>query len=326
MTNVRPQKMDDIIGQDAAKGVCKTLLQASIMKEKKEQERKKNIEEENEKRLAQGQQPIEYVPANTSMPHCLLSGKSGGGKTTLSKAIAYERGTKLHSSNAASLKSIDDVKRIIHSVRENDIFFIDEIHNLSQRVCEFLYTVMEDYSYDESTPMGTEVRHLPYFTVLGASTMIGKLPKPLKNRFKFVAEFVDYNDEELEQIVHHVCQTYGFKLSGAAAKAIAKTCRGTPRVVVSRTEWIRDFMLADNCKRISVNRILEIIAMQGIDKHGLEKQDHRYLEIVAKHQPISLGQIASKLEIDKQTIEQDIEPWLIKKNLIEISTKGRWLS
>lgn len=288
----RPTKLADIVGQESAKTVLNVLLKASQIR-------------------------------NEAIPHCFFSGPPGNGKTTMAQCLAAEKGVKCHIMNAANLNKIKDLEGILINIKDSEIIFIDEIHSLPSSVCEYLYTVMEDFVYYKKVGGYVQPIKLPKFTVIGASTCIGKLPQPMKDRFKFIAELVEYTQEELCQIVEMVCKSYGFKLNQAISNVIAKTCRNTPRIVVSRTEWIRDYMLANNLKSIKTKDVIEIIKLQGIDEHGFDKQDHRYLNIIKEHGPISIGQIASKMNADKNTIINDVEPFLIKNGLIHISTTGR---
>lgn len=294
MSKSRPATLDSIIGQHEAKTVLKILVKASQIN-------------------------------NTSVPHCLLSGIAGSGKTTIAQCIANEKGKRFYQINAANINTINELKSIISSMKDQEILFIDEIHNLKDKVCEWLYTVMEDFQYYEKAGSTVITKHVARITIFGASTCIGRLPEPLKARFKFKAEFVPYTEDELCQIVHLVCRSYNFTLTDTIARTIAKTCRLTPRLVVGRTEWIRDYMIANNLQRLSANDVINIIALQGIDKDGLTKIDHAYLSVVKENSPISLAQIASKINVDRDTVLNDIEPYLINCGLIEITTKGRIL-
>jgi Holliday junction DNA helicase RuvB len=291
---VRPVNLNQIVGQTDAKTVIQVLLNASMIK-------------------------------NEAMPHILCSGPAGNGKTTVAKCTAAAKGTKLYEINAANINTINQISEIIGGMKDQDILFIDEIHNLKPKVCEWLYTVMEDFKYYEKVGSSIIVRQTARITIFGASTCIGKLPTPLKARFKFTAEFVPYTEDELCDIVQLVCQSYNFKLNSKLAHVIAKTCRLTPRLVVSRTEWIRDYMISKNLRKISCEEVISIIKLQGVDEDGLTRLDHSYLSVVRDNHPISVGQIAHKLNIDKDTVINDVEPYLIKSGLIEITTKGRIL-
>lgn len=291
---VRPTRLNEIIGQKNAITVIQTLLNASKIK-------------------------------NEAIPHILCSGPAGNGKTTVAQCAAHEKGSKLYQINAANINTIKDLKDIIGSMHDQDILFIDEIHNLNDKACEWLYTVMEDFKYYEKVGSSVITKNISKITIFGASTCIGRLPEPLKARFKFRAEFVPYTDEELCDIVELVCKSYNFKLSRALAHIISKTCRLTPRLVVSRTEWIRDYMIANNLRKISHKDVIDIIALQGIDENGFTNSDHEYLNIVEQYGPISINQIASKMNTDRDTVINDIEPYLVNCGLIEITTKGRIL-
>lgn len=291
---IRPTTIDEMVGQSEVKQVIKTLVSAA-------------------------------KKTNTAVPSILFAGPSGTGKTTAAKALAKERGVVLHEVNAAILKNTNDLKNYLKLIKEKDILFIDEIHALNRKTTEFLYSVMEDYLYQDKISGQNKTVKLPKFTLVGASTETGNLLEPLRMRFKFVANFKEYTDDELCKIVHHVCQVYGFKLSNNIAKIIAKTCRGTPRIVVNRTEWIRSYFIANNLKSVSPQKVLEIIKLQGIDENGFNDTDRKYLKIVSDYGPISLNQIAQKLNIDKATVQKEIEPFLSKKNLINITTSGRVL-
>jgi Holliday junction DNA helicase RuvB len=291
---VRPVKFDEIVGQKDAKTVIEILLKASKIKD-------------------------------DAIPHILCSGPAGNGKTTVAKCAAEARGTRLYEINAANINTVNELKSIINGMKDKEILFIDEIHNLKDKVCEWLYTVMEDFKYYEKAGDSVITKNIAKITIFGASTCIGRLPEPLKARFKFKAEFVPYTEDELCQIVELVCRSYNFKLNNNIAHTIAKTCRLTPRLVVGRTEWIRDYMIAGGLRRLSEQDVINIIGLQGIDKDGLTKIDHTYLDVIKECSPISLVQIANKINVDKDTVANDIEPYLIKCGLIEVTTKGRIL-
>jgi len=291
---MRPSTIDEMVGQKEVKEVIKTLVNSSIK-------------------------------TNEPVPSILFSGPSGTGKTTAAKALAKERGVKLYEVNAAIVKNVSDIKNMLRLIKRNDVLFIDEIHALKKPVVEFMYSVMEDYLYQDKIGGHTKTIHLPKFTIVGATTETGNLLEPLKMRFKFIATFKEYNEEELCKIVHMVCKSYGFNLSNNIAKIIARTCRNTPRIVVNRTEWIRSYFIAHNLKSVSPEKVLQIIKLQGVDEQGLNSTDREYLDIVDNYGPISLNQIAQKLRVDKDTVQKEIEPFLSKKNLITITTKGRIL-
>lgn len=293
--STRPTTLDEMVGQNEVKTVVKTLVKASQIE-------------------------------NKHVPHIAFAGPSGTGKTTAAKATALERNVKIHTINASIVKSEKELKQLIGKILENEILFIDEIHALKRSTCEFLYTVMEDFEYQDNSNGKITTVKLPKFTVIGATTDFGLLPEPLRMRFKFKANFKEYSQDELVEIVNFVCQSYGFKLSKVIAKVIAATCRNTPRTVVSRTEWIRSYMLANKLKSINKDKVLEVIKLQGVNAIGLDSNDMSYIDIVKTNGPISINQIASKLRVSKETIQNDIEPYLIKLGLVSISSKGRILN
>jgi len=290
--STRPETLDDMVGQDEVKTVIRTLVKSSIID-------------------------------NKPIPHIVWSGPSGTGKTTAAKATAQLRNVKLHNINASIISDEKDLKILIGEIKVNEILFIDEIHALKKRVCEFLYSVMEDFEYQDKVHGKIKTIKLPQFTILGATTDFGLLPEPLRMRFKFKAVFKEYTEEELIDIVHFICKNYGFKLSKNIASIIAKTCRNTPRIVVNRTEWIRSYMIANKIKSIKKEDVINVIKLQGVDEHGLDTTDRQYLKILQEFSPISLTQISSKMRISRETIQRDIEPHLIKLGLVFITSSGR---
>lgn len=292
--NTRPTTIDDMVGQHDVKTVIKTLVRSSTIEQK----------------------PI---------PHIIWAGPSGTGKTTAAKATANLRKVKLHSINASVISNITELKNVIKKIKRNEILFIDEIHSLKNNMCEFLYTIMEDFEYQEKKQGRIRTVKTPEFTVIGATTELGLLPTPLKMRFKFTANFKEYTNEELIKIVFFVCRSYGFKLSENIAKIIAKTCRNTPRIVVNRTEWVRSYLIANNLKKINSQQVKDVIKMQGVDENGFTQDDVGYLKVLAKEEPVSLSRLSSCLNVSKETIENDIEPYLLRKGFISITTSGRVL-
>jgi len=291
---MRPDTLKDIVGQDKAKQVAQILIKAAKKK-------------------------------GGVLPHIASSGSAGTGKTTLALAIANEMGSKLHISNGSIIRNIKDLKRYLDEIKEGDILFIDEIHRLPIRVCESLYTILEDFRYEYIDKEKAYSVELPQFTMMGATTHIGTLPDPLRQRLKFILEFEKYTLEELTEISSRVAKENGFALQKNTAKKIAMTCRGNPRMTVNRTEWIRDYLIASDDKSLTGEELSNVIKMQGFDEDGLRSQDYRYLEILKKHGPISLESVANKLCMDIVTVKEDIEPYLVEMNKIDIGKKGRSL-
>lgn len=290
--STRPTNFDGIVGQTSAKTVVETLLKASVILDK-------------------------------SIPHILFSGPAGCGKTTFSRVIADYKKAKCFEINASMIKSVDDLLSIFKRVNRFDIVFIDEIHALSNKCFTIAFNIMEDFYFTYVEKKQIVRYNLPNITIIGATTHLGLLPKPLQDRFKYVAEFVEYNQDELVEIVFGVCKSYNFKLNEKVARVIANTCRNIPRHVVSRTEWIRDYMIANEVKSLKVEDVVNIIKLQGFDKNGLQNADHRYLKCLQQAAALSLNQLCSKLSLDSSTVSETIEPYLLKENYIEITKRGR---
>lgn len=283
----RPQTLDEIVGQTRAKTVCKIMISSAKKR-------------------------------NNALGHLLFAGPSGTGKTTFAQTIAKEMGVQFHTINASIVKTIFDMFGKSEKLIERcDVVFIDEVHRLPMRVFESLYTIMEDFHYNG--------QNIPRFTLVGATTLMGSLPKPFRDRFKHIQEFDEYTIEELSDIVHRVAETYSIKLSDSVAETVAKTCKKNPRTVVTRTEWLRDYMVANDLQTLSESCLRDTFYLQGIDENGLENRDRRYLEIL-KEGTTGLSMLASKLNIDEETIKYEIEPYLIKEGFIEITKAGRSLA
>lgn len=264
---------------------------------------------------------------NAAIPHLLFSGNSGTGKTTCSRILSYSR--NYHEFNAASLKNVGDMIKVLERLKENDVLFIDEIHALPSKIQESLYIVMEDFEYEK----GMKRIKLKPFTLIGATTHVGSLNKPLQQRFKHIIEFVEYTVEEMALIVQRVAKSnLGLELSDKFARLVAQTCRNNPRNTIRRTEWIRDCIIheaknssiAAVCKSITPEKLFQMIEGQGVDKYGLEDIEKRYLNILAEStEPMSINSVASKLGVIKENILNDIEPYLVKIGLVNIGNRGR---
>lgn len=298
MSKFRPKTLEDIIGQETVKSVCKIVVAAA----------KKN---------------------GKPLGHMMFGGPSGFGKTTFCEAIANEMGTNLIQTNAVSLSNINKVKSYVEKIQPGDILFIDEFHGLSQKVCEWLYTVMEDFRYTEDrTGRRMEV---PEFTVIAATTEAGDLPEPIKNRFQHIQEFEEYTKEDLIKIVEMILTAHGFKgkngeIPEKPCEYIASVSRGIPRVVVNNTKWFYDYLTVNKEKHLSLEKMKEIMEMKGVYDHGLTRQDMRYIEQLHEHGQLSLSALSSKVNVSESTIRNDIEPYLQKLDLIDVDSRGRILN
>lgn len=293
---MRPETLTEMVGQAQAKEVVTTLISSSRQRDE-------------------------------AVPHILFSGEAGTGKTSLARITATEIGSTLFQVNCAVVRNHKQILKILDEMQDKDILFLDETHSLPFKVCEYFYHIMEDFCYFDEQGKTVET---PKITVIGASTQIGQLPAPLKRRFKFIAEFQEYTLDELTEVCYLVCKKRGFKLNKTIAKIIAKTCKGNPSKMADRTEWIYSYMRAHNLKKIDNEQLLKIIAMQGVNKDGLERQDIRYLKVLEsanrEGSSLSLGTVANKLGINSDTIKYDIEPYLSRNDFFSITTRGRELT
>ena len=270
MAKNRPEYLKDIVGQSKAKKVCKILINAA--KEK-----------------------------NKALGHTLFSGPSGTGKTTFAKAMCNEMNSGFYEVNAATINSISKIKDYVDKIDFQDILFIDEIHGLPTKVSEWLYTVMEDFCYYQN---GQKIE-LPDFTVIGATTLSGDLPGPLKGRFVQVQEFEEYNDNELSLIVEKILRSKNMNPVGDVCNFIAKVSRGIPRNVINNTEWFHDYAISEKMKSLSLIKYMKTLKGGGA---------------------IGIRQLASKLNMSESTIKNDVEPFLQQKGLVWITKTGRVLN
>ena len=263
------------------------------------------------------------------LDHMLFGGGAGLGKTSLAGVIAAELGGKLHMTSAPAIEHKGALASLLTMLGEGDSLFIDEIHALDRAVAELLYTAMEDRVLD--MPAGKRVIRvpLPKFTLLGATTHAGKLPKPLLDRFGFIWQLTPYTLPEMTTIIARSAGKIGVAIDEDGAAVIARASRGTPRIANRLLRRVRDFVMgADQngglITRGPINGPLATVALAqlGIDHMGLDALDRRYLAVVADR-PVGIEAICAELGEDKSTIEDAVEPWLLQAALIKRGGKGR---
>ena len=263
------------------------------------------------------------------LDHMLFAGGPGLGKTSLAAVIAAELGGKLRATSAPAIEHKGALASLLTTLENGDILFIDEIHALDRTVAECLYSAMEDRVID--LPAGKRVIRvpLPKFTLLGATTHAGKLPKPLLDRFGFVWQLRPYTLPEMQTIVARSAAMIGVAIDEEGAVAIARASRGTPRIANRLLRRVRDFVLGTDTHAGLVSRApiggalaVAALAQLGIDHLGLDSLDRRYLKIVSDR-PVGIEAICAELGEDKSTIEDAVEPWLLQAALIKRGGKGR---
>lgn len=288
MSDVRPEKLDDIVGQEKAKVLLNIAIKSAKIR-------------------------------NEAIGHICLNGSAGTGKTSIARAVANEMGTNVRLLNAAGIQRFNQLIPILDMQERGDVLFIDEIHRLPAKVFESLYTVMEDFRYDTPGQGSVDIKR---FTLIGATTHMGKMPVPLRSRFVNFINLTPYTIEDMTEIVSRVAKINGLKVTGSAAVMLAKTCRGNPRLAVNRTSFLRDYMLAmdtSDAKGESADEMIkEILNLQGVDELGLTSLDHRYLKYLWKPGAASIDTLSKSLNIARVNIETEIEPYLQQLGLISI--------
>ena len=261
------------------------------------------------------------------LPHILIDGPPGLGKTTIATAIANELKVNLYTINAANIRSIKNILPYIMGIAPRSILFIDEIHRLPKIVEEFLYPVMEDFVLnitvkDEEDKDKPETIDLPMFTIAGATTSGGSLSQPFYDRFVIKEHLSYYSVLDLAKLAGLNAQKLGLTIGDDRLLEIAQRSKGTPRILNGRLLWYKNYTSYYEYNDISID---EIFKNQGIDSMGLDSNDRLYLEALKKSKgvPLGLKSISAMTGIAIDTIENSIEPFLVRQGLVIRTQKGR---
>jgi Holliday junction DNA helicase RuvB len=307
MNNLRPATLDQFVGQPAVRRIMAVLISAA---------RKRS-------------EPV---------PHTLMSGPPGLGKTTLARIVAGEMGGRLVEMVGSSIKAPADLTQHLLHLKANDVLFIDEIHAVPRRIEEILYPAMEDNTVsveqrgfsDLMKQLGVahseksvSTHRLPPFTLIGATTLQGLISAPLRSRFRQILELQPYTATELQRIVSGTAAKLAFSLSDDLALDIARRSRGTARVAVSHLLWFRDVVQGDG--RVATAELLRLaFDMKGVDELGLTETDRSYLRyLIEAEDAVGLNTLASVLGESVETITESLEPFLLRQGLVERTAKGR---
>lgn len=258
---------------------------------------------------------------NSAMPHVLIDGPPGLGKTTIASSIANELGVNLYTTNAANIRSVKNILPYLMSITRQSILFIDEIHRLPKLVEEFLYPVMEDFTINIVLDKEPEKIDIPPFTIVGATTSGGSLSQPFYDRFIIKEHLSFYSEDDLAKLAGLNLQKLGIVIDSSDLLEIAKRSKGTPRILNARLQWYKNYKIC-NPEETDIHKIFEL---QGIDDNGMDIYDRAYLDILKKSRgtPLGLKAISSMTGIAIETIENSIEPFLVRKGYVVRTQKGR---
>ena len=296
---LRPQCLDDFIGQEKIKDNLKVFIEASKMRKE-------------------------------ALDHCLFYAPPGLGKTTLAHIIAKEMGGNLRTTSGPVLERVGDLAAILTNLSEGDIFFIDEIHRMNHLVEESLYPVMEDFELDIIIGQGPSAKTIklpvPKFTLVGATTRAGMLSSPLRDRFGIIEHLNFYNENELVKIVKRSGIIMKVEIDEDGAFEIARRSRGTPRIVNRLLRRVRDFAEIKTGGKINKQIAMESLDLLGVDEAGLDKMDRLLLSTMIEKfdgGPVGIDTIAVSISEDADTISDVYEPFLIQSGFIARTPRGR---
>ncbi|MDR1104960.1 MAG: Holliday junction branch migration DNA helicase RuvB [Treponema sp.] len=265
-----------------------------------------------------------------SLDHLFLIGPPGLGKTTLAQVVANELGAEFKVTSAPALDKPKDLAGILTTLSPRSVFFIDEIHRLKPAIEEMLYIAMEDFEMDWIIGQGPAARTiripLQPFTLVGATTRAGNVASPLISRFGITCRFSFYGDDDMEAIVRRSAGILGVKVDGAAALLLARSARGTPRVVNRLLRRMRDFAQVGGTDRITEEVVREGLGRLEIDRLGLERHDREILKIIIERYgggPVGAETLAISVGETADTLEDYYEPYLIQAGLIQRTPRGR---
>lgn len=265
-----------------------------------------------------------------AIEHLILYGPPGLGKTTLAHIIANEMATNIRVTSGPAIERAGDLASILTNLSDGDILFIDEIHRLNHQIEEVLYPAMEDFAIDLVLGKGPSARmmrlDLPRFTLVGATTKIGALSSPLRDRFGLIMRLDYYLEAELEEIIRRSAKILKIKIEPDGIKEIAKRARKTPRIANRLLKRVRDFAEVKHQGIITKQIADEALESLEIDKFGLDKNDRHYLTTIIDKfcgGPVGVETLAAATSEDRDTIEDMVEPYLLQIGFIERSLRGR---
>ena len=267
------------------------------------------------------------------LDHVLIYGPPGLGKTTLAQIIAKEMGVGFRPTSGPILTKAGDLAAVLTNLQAGDVLFVDEIHRLNPAVEEILYPAMEDYKLDLMIGEGPAARtvriDLPRFTLVGATTRLGLITGPLRDRFGIPLRLRFYDTKDLQSVIERAATLLDIGLSKEGSHEIAKRSRGTPRIALRLLRRVRDFAHAADKKTIDKELADNALLRLEVDSLGLDSADHRYLKYIADHYsggPVGVETISAGLSEQRDAIEETIEPYLLQIGFVQRTPRGRMLT
>ena len=297
--SLRPQRINEYIGQDKVKERLNIFITAAKKR-------------------------------NEALDHVLLYGPPGLGKTTLANIIAKEMGGDLKITSGPAIERAWDLAAILTTLKDNDVLFIDEIHRLNRSVEEILYPAMEDYALDIVIGKGAAAKSirldLPHFTLIGATTRVGMLTSPFRDRFGVLCDMVYYTEEQLKEIIVRSALVLNCNITEEGAYEIARRSRGTPRIANRLLKRVRDYAEVYSDSLISFKEAKAALELLEVDAQGFDRVDNKILEAIIDNfngGPVGIETLSYFIGEELGTIEDVYEPYLLQKGFIVRTARGR---